>query len=553
MSSGTAWSQKLRDEIGKAVIGQDAAVERLLVHALLAGGHVLLEGMPGLAKTLLVKSLGTALGVQFERIQFTPDLLQIDFVGTMVFQPKTGEFNPHRGPVFANLVLADEINRAPAKVQSALLEAMQERQVTIGGQTHSLPIPFFVMATQNPIEQEGTYPLPEAQTDRFLFKLLVGYPSASEEASMMQRWGQITQQPALKAVSSGPELLSLRTEVDKIHVSPVVQNYILTLVRSTRSLAENADASSKRLNFGASPRASLALFQAGRAPSLAPRRGLPVAGPRAGACPRRPQAPPRAHLRGRGPGDHPGRRRRPGRRVDARPVRLMAVAVPQARNPLALLRQLEWRVRHAVENILSGEYRSAFRGRGMEFDQVVRYEFGDDVRDIDWNVTARLGEPYRKKFVEEREVTLLLVLEDSPTLNFGSGAQSKREALLELAGLVMLLGAVNGGRASALSTPFPRGPIFREPVRGRGPILHAAASLMGRPAPSPASPTPQIPWRFIAKAAPKHSVLLWLGDFPPREVPEGWAVMRRRILDNGLPRRRPVGARASDRRAAHGL
>jgi MoxR-like ATPase len=276
MSSGPAWSQKLRDEIGKAVIGQDATVERLLV-ALLAGGHVLLEGMPGLAKTLLVKSLGSALGVQFERIQFTPDLLPSDVVGTMVFQPKTGEFSPHRGPVFANLLLADEINRAPAKVQSALLEAMQERQVTIGGKTHALPSPFFVMATQNPIEQEGTYPLPEAQTDRFLFKLLVAYPSALEEAAMMQRWGQITQQPTLAAVSSGPELLALRSEVDRIHVSPVVQNYILTLVRATRALAENPDASQRRLNFGASPRASLALYQAGR--SLAWLRGMDYLSP----------------------------------------------------------------------------------------------------------------------------------------------------------------------------------------------------------------------------------------------------------------------------------
>jgi MoxR-like ATPase len=276
MPSGPEWSQKLRDEIGKAVIGQDAAVERLLV-ALLAGGHVLLEGMPGLAKTLLVKSLGTALGVDFERIQFTPDLLPSDVVGTMVFQPKSGEFTPHRGPVFANLVLADEINRAPAKVQSALLEAMQERQVTIGGQTHPLPSPFFVMATQNPIEQEGTYPLPEAQTDRFLFKLLVAYPSAAEEAAMMQRWGQITEQPALAAVSSGAELLALRAEVDRIHVAPVVQGYILSLVRATRALAETADASARRLNFGASPRASLALFQAGR--SLAWLRGLDYLSP----------------------------------------------------------------------------------------------------------------------------------------------------------------------------------------------------------------------------------------------------------------------------------
>lgn len=264
MLNGPAWSQKLRTEIGKAVIGQDAVVERLLV-ALLANGHVLLEGMPGLAKTLLVKSLGTALGVQFERIQFTPDLLPSDVVGTMIFQPKNGEFSAHRGPIFANLVLADEINRAPAKVQSALLEGMQERQVTIGGQTHLLPRPFFVMATQNPVEQEGTYPLPEAQTDRFLFKLIVDYPSADEESAMMQRWGQVTKQPSLLPASSGEELLALRAQVDAIHLSPAVQGYILAVVRGTRALAERDGNAKRYLNFGASPRASLALYQAGRA------------------------------------------------------------------------------------------------------------------------------------------------------------------------------------------------------------------------------------------------------------------------------------------------
>ncbi len=266
MSNGPAWSQKLRAEIGKAVIGQDAVIERLLV-ALLANGHVLLEGMPGLAKTLLVKSLGTALGVQFERIQFTPDLLPSDVVGTMIFSPKDGAFATHKGPIFANLVLADEINRAPAKVQSALLEAMQERQVTIGGHSHQLPKPFFVMATQNPVEQEGTYPLPEAQTDRFLFKLLVDYPTAAEEARMMEMWGQVTKAPALQPVSSGEELIALRAHVDAIHVSPGVQAYILALVRDTRDLAAAAEGGTAKrlLNFGASPRASLALFQAGRA------------------------------------------------------------------------------------------------------------------------------------------------------------------------------------------------------------------------------------------------------------------------------------------------
>jgi hypothetical protein len=212
----------------------------------------------------------------------------------------------------------------------------------------------------------------------------------------------------------------------------------------------------------------------------------------------------------------------------------------RASSPMAMLRQLEWRVRHAVENVLSGEYRSAFRGRGMEFDQVVKYEFGDDVRDIDWNVTARLGEPYRKKFVEEREVTLLLVFEDSPSLHFGSGTQSKREALLELAGLVMLLGAVNRDRVGFVHAS-PAGNLFREPVRGRGQILHSAATLLARPAPAPTDVAPTIPWRFLARAAPKHSVLIWLGDFPPvtrggrvAAQPEGWSVMQRRYQTMGF-------------------
>jgi len=265
MTNGKEWAQRIRDEVQKAIIGQDEVIERLLV-ALLANGHVLLEGLPGLAKTLLIKSLGSAMGLDFERIQFTPDLLPSDVVGTMVFQPKEGTFRVHRGPVFANLVLADEINRAPAKVQSALLEAMQERQVTIGGETHLLPKPFLVMATQNPLEQEGTYPLPEAQTDRFLFKILVDYPSEQEERAMMERWGQLSMQPKLTAVSSGEELLKMRGHVDAVHLSPPLQAYMLALVRATReAAAAEAGNGGKVLSYGASPRASLALVQASRA------------------------------------------------------------------------------------------------------------------------------------------------------------------------------------------------------------------------------------------------------------------------------------------------
>lgn len=260
-ASGTQWSRRVASEVGKAVLGQLAVIERLQI-ALLTGGHVLLEGMPGLAKTLLVKSLAQALGVQFERIQFTPDLLPSDVVGTMVYSPGDGHFSPHHGPIFANLVLADEINRAPAKVQSALLEAMQERQVTLGGTTYPLPSPFLVMATQNPIEHEGTYPLPEAQLDRFLFKVLLDYPSEAEELQMMQRWGYVTSHPELATVSSGEELLRLREEVDRVHVAESVQAYAVKLVRATRAIAAGPQ---KTLAYGASPRACLGLFQASKA------------------------------------------------------------------------------------------------------------------------------------------------------------------------------------------------------------------------------------------------------------------------------------------------
>ncbi len=268
---GPEWAARVAGEIGKAVLGNQAVVERLLV-AMLVGGHVLLEGMPGLAKTLLVKSLASAMGLDFERIQFTPDLLPSDVVGTMVYSPATGSFSPYHGPIFANLVLADEINRSPAKVQSALLEAMQERQVTVGGVTQPLPQPFFVLATQNPVEQEGTYPLPEAQTDRFLFKLLLDYPEHDDELAMLRRWGSATRTPELLPVTSGAELLGLRAAIDGVHIAPEIETYILALVRDTRRRAATAVAGTRALVFGASPRASLALHQASRGLALV--RGL---------------------------------------------------------------------------------------------------------------------------------------------------------------------------------------------------------------------------------------------------------------------------------------
>ena len=268
VSQASARLERTLFEVKRVIVGQDRMVERLMV-CLLARGHCLLEGVPGLAKTLTVRTMCDAIHAKFARVQFTPDLLPADLVGTVVYNQPKGEFTSKLGPIFANLVLADEINRAPAKVQSALLEAMQERQVTIGGHSHALPRPFLVMATQNPVEHEGTYPLPEAQTDRFLFKLIVDYPTEVAEHCMLKRWGQITRQPELRAVSSAGELLALRSAVDGVYVSDDLQRYVLALVRATRALAgtatNGASAGAKRLAYGASPRATLALVQAARA------------------------------------------------------------------------------------------------------------------------------------------------------------------------------------------------------------------------------------------------------------------------------------------------
>jgi len=251
-------------EVGKRVVGQDAMLERLLV-GLLCGGHILLEGVPGLAKTLAVRSLAETIRTSFQRIQFTPDLLPADIIGTMVFDQRTGEFRAKRGPLFTNIVLADEINRAPAKVQAALLEAMQEKQVTIGGETHRLEEPFLVLATQNPIEHEGTYPLPEAQLDRFMLKVHVGYPSRDEEKEILWRMagGRV---PEVAAVADPEEILALRDAVADLYMDQKIVDYIVDLVRATREpQALGLPEIKPLIAWGASPRASIYLAQAARA------------------------------------------------------------------------------------------------------------------------------------------------------------------------------------------------------------------------------------------------------------------------------------------------
>jgi MoxR-like ATPase len=252
-------------EVHRRVVGQDAMVERLLM-GLLTGGHVLLEGLPGLAKTLAVRTLAQAVDLSFQRIQFTPDLLPADVVGTTIYNQRTGEFVPHRGPIFANVVLADEVNRAPAKVQAALLEAMQEKQVTVGGETHPLPQPFLVLATQNPIEQVGTYPLPEAQVDRFLLKVRVGYPSRAEEKEILRRIGGVDDGEPVRPVAGAAEILAARAAAAALYLDDRIADYVLDLVHATRHPAEHgARELAPLIEFGASPRATLALAACARA------------------------------------------------------------------------------------------------------------------------------------------------------------------------------------------------------------------------------------------------------------------------------------------------
>jgi MoxR-like ATPase len=250
-------------EVKKVIVGQDHLLERLVV-ALLARGHILVEGVPGLAKTMAIKTLAGSIGGEFKRIQFTPDLVPADLIGTRIYNQKTGDFNTALGPVFTNLLLADEINRAPAKVQSALLEVMQERQVTIGRESFPVPNPFLVLATQNPIESEGTYPLPEAQVDRFMFKVLVGYPSATEEFVIVERMTGVLQ--AVQKVLTSEQLLELQQEADRVYVDPALIEYAVRMVTATRQPKEvGMKELEPYIMFGASPRASINMILAARA------------------------------------------------------------------------------------------------------------------------------------------------------------------------------------------------------------------------------------------------------------------------------------------------
>jgi MoxR-like ATPase len=268
--------EKMKIEINKVIVGQNEMVDGILM-GLLTGGHILLEGVPGLAKTLTISSVAQSISLDFKRIQFTPDLLPTDLIGTMIFNPKSGDFAPKKGPVFTNICLADEINRAPAKVQSALLEAMAEKQVTIGEQSYKLEAPFLVLATQNPLEQEGTYPLPEAQMDRFMFKINVKYPTKGDELEILNRMGR-NEKPKISSVITKEDLLRASEKADQIYVDQKIKNYIVDIVMSSREPSRyGLSKIASLINVGASPRATISLLRAAKAHAFLKARGYVTA------------------------------------------------------------------------------------------------------------------------------------------------------------------------------------------------------------------------------------------------------------------------------------
>ncbi len=268
--------ERMMAEINKVIVGQKDMVEGIMM-GLLTGGHILLEGVPGLAKTLTIATVSKSISLDFQRIQFTPDLLPTDLIGTMIFNPKSGEFVPRKGPIFSNIVLADEINRAPAKVQSALLEAMAEKQVTIGEESYKLEAPFLVLATQNPLEQEGTYPLPEAQMDRFMFKINVTYPTKGDELEILNRMGK-NNKPEISSVITKEELLRVSSRVDEIYVDNKVKDYIVELIMASRNPTEyGLGRLASLINVGGSPRATISLFRAAKAHAFLKGRGYVTA------------------------------------------------------------------------------------------------------------------------------------------------------------------------------------------------------------------------------------------------------------------------------------
>ena len=469
------------------IAGQDEMLERVLV-CLVAGGHLLIEGVPGLAKTLTIKTTAAVLGGTFRRVQFTPDLVPSDLVGTRIYRPDTGGFDTEEGPVFCNFLLADEINRAPAKVQSALLEVMQERQVTIGHDTHLVPDPFLVMATQNPIESEGTYPLPEAQVDRFMLKVVVGYPSRDEELTVVQR--SLVAPPTSVRCSSSTSLKALAARRAGRLRRPLADRVRGLSRRGDAQPGLGRAARDRRLyRVRGEPAGPIALVQSARALALVHGRdyvlGTDVRSLAKDALRHRLVLTYRALAEQRTADDvldavlRPSRRRRSssgGRSQREHDCRAFGVVETPERPgpgpmPEPLLRALELSIGRRVDGLLAGDHRSHLLGRGSELAQIRPYVPGDDVRLIDWNVTARTRETHVRVQLAERVLVTWVVLDRTPSMGFGTADRRKADVAL---GVTLALGHAASSRGNRVGlVSFGAGP--EEPL----PPRQGRAGLVG--------------------------------------------------------------------------
>ncbi len=482
-------------EIRRVIAGQDQMLERVLV-CLLAQGHLLIEGVPGLAKTLTIKTTAGVLGGSFARVQFTPDLVPADLVGTRVFRPDQGSFDTELGPVFCNFLLADEINRAPAKVQSALLEVMQERQVTIAHTTYPVPEPFLVMATQNPIESEGTYPLPEAQVDRFMLKILIDYPEHDEELTIVQR--QLVAAPELREALSLEELKRLQAAVFGVYVDPSLVSYSVGLATATREPAGAGLADlAEYVEYGASPRGPISVVQAARA--LALLRGRDYVTTEDIRALAKDALRHRLVLSYQALAENVTADAILERVLAAVPVPEVSPVRPDGRMsdglllgkgtperpgpgalPVALLRALQIEVGRRLEGMLAGDYRSSRYGEGSELAQVRPYAPGDDVRKIEWNVTARTGTPHVRVHLAERVLVTWLVLDTSPSMEFGTADRRKADVADGVALAVGHVGTRRGNRLGVL-TFGGREPKALPPAQGRHGLVGLLAALKDGP------------------------------------------------------------------------
>ncbi len=504
-------------EVKKVVVGQDRMIERILV-ALLARGHCLLEGVPGVAKSLAVETLATVVGGRSVRLQFTPDLVPSDIVGTRIYRPSQEAFDVELGPVFANLVLADEINRAPAKVQSALLEVMAEGQVSIGGVTHPLPTPFLVLATQNPIESEGVYPLPEAQRDRFLMKVEVHHPTMAEELEIVRRMA--SDRPTAQEVLTLADLQRLQAAADEVFVHHAVAEYAVRLVMATRDPeAWNVTGARAQLAHGASPRGSLGLVQAAR--SLALVRGRSYVLPADVTDLAVDVLAHRLVLSYDALADEVTaasivervlrRRRRTARRSGAgRRCRMRGAPTALPPPPLAAparLRRLPYDVSRRLDGLVQGDHLGSLPGPGTEAAEARAYAPGDDVRRIDWAVTARSTTPHVRMTVAERELETTVLVDLSASMSFGTATAEKREVALALAAAFLHLGTRPGDRVGALVVDGHAVRHAAGPRRTRR--VHARSSGAAAPAPRRTARAPSTSPPARGRWSPARAAAAW--------------------------------------------